>query len=89
MFYTSFSILTDFVTFDNKILKVYNEIRIMKDKLLTIKEVAKYLRVSERSVLRYIEAGRLKASKVGWWRVKEKDLEQFFQNNSNVLKRKR
>lgn len=31
----------------------------MKDKLLTTKEVAKFLRVSERSVLRYIEAGRL------------------------------
>ncbi|KUK99051.1 MAG: excise: DNA binding domain, excisionase fami 8..55 [Parcubacteria bacterium 32_520] len=37
----------------------------MKDKFLTIKEVANYLRVSERSVLRYIEAGRLKAVKVG------------------------
>ncbi len=56
----------------------------MKDKLLTIKEVAKYLRVSERSVLRYIEAGRLKAIKVGWWRVKESDLKKFLNKNSNV-----
>jgi len=32
----------------------------MKDNLLTIKEVADYLRVSERSVLRYIEVGTLK-----------------------------
>jgi len=56
----------------------------MKDKLLTIKEVAEYLRVSERSVLRYIEAGRLKAIKVGWWRVKESDLKKFLNKNSNV-----
>jgi excisionase family DNA binding protein len=58
----------------------------MKDKLLTLKEVAKYLRVSERSVLRYIEAGRLKAIKVGYWRIKEKDLENFISKNSNKLK---
>ena len=56
----------------------------MKDKLLTIKEVAEYLRVSERSVLRYIEAGRLKASKVGWWRVKQSDLDRFLKETSNV-----
>jgi len=60
----------------------------MKDKLLTIKEVAEYLRVSERSVLRYIEAGRLKASKVGWWRIKESDLEDFLRKSSNSNKRK-
>lgn len=60
----------------------------MKDKLLTIKEVAKYLRVSERSVLRYIEAGRLKAIKVGYWRVSEKDLEDFIKKNSNTHSKK-
>jgi len=61
----------------------------MKYKLLTIKEVAEYLRVSERSVLRYIEAGRLKAIKVGYWRVSEKDLAEFINENSNELKKKR
>ena len=55
----------------------------MKDKLLTIKEVADYLRVSERSVLRYIEAGRLNASKVGWWRIKQSSLEDFLKKTSN------
>jgi len=58
-----------------------------KDKLLTIKEVANYLRVSERSVLRYIEAGRLKAIKVGWWRIRESDLEKFLDKNSNKIKK--
>lgn len=57
------------------------------DKLLTIKEVAKYLRVSERSILRYIEAGRLKASKIGQWRIKESDLENFLKENSNTKRK--
>jgi excisionase family DNA binding protein len=61
----------------------------MKDKLLTIKEVANYLRVSERSVLRYIEAGRLEASKVGWWRVKQSDLDKFLKENSNLNPREK
>ena len=61
----------------------------MKDKLLTIREVANYLRVSERSVLRYIEARRLKASKVGWWRVMQSDLDDFLRKTSNFDKKKR
>lgn len=35
------------------------------DKLLTIEEVARILRVSTRTVARYIESGKLKASKIG------------------------
>ena len=56
------------------------------EKLLTIKEIAKYLRVSERSVLRYIETGRLRASRIGQWRIKETDLEKFLKENSNIKK---
>jgi len=60
-----------------------------KDKLLTIREVAEFLRVSERSVLRYIEAGRLEASKVGWWRVKQSDLDDFLKKTSNLNNKKK
>jgi len=59
-----------------------------RDRLLTIREVADYLRVSERSILRYIEAGRLKASKVGWWRVKQSDLDDFLKKTSNLNNKK-
>lgn len=52
-------------------------------KFLTIKEVAKKLRVSERSVMRYIKAKKLTASKMGQWRVKADDLEKFFDKNKN------
>ena len=54
------------------------------DKLLTIKEVAKILRVSERSVNRYIEAGRLKASKIGVWRIKQSDIDVFLEKYANI-----
>lgn len=55
----------------------------MKEKLLTLKEVAKLLRVSERSVFRYIHNGKLKATKIGYWRIKESDLEVFLNEYSN------
>ena len=54
------------------------------DKLLKIREVAKILRVSERSVNRYIEAGKLKASKIGQWRIKQSDLNEFLEKNLNI-----
>lgn len=53
------------------------------EKFLTIKEVAKKLRVSERSVMRYIKAKKLRASKMGQWRIREADLELFFKKCSN------
>ena len=55
----------------------------MKEKLLTLKEVAKRLRVSERSVFRYIHDGKLKASKIGYWRITEKDLTKFIDQQAN------
>ena len=47
------------------------------EKLLTLNEVAKVLRVSERSVFRYIHGGKLKATKIGYWRISQKDLNDF------------
>lgn len=58
------------------------------DKLLTLKETARILRVSERTIMRYLKSGKLKASKVGQWRIKEHDLEKFLKENSNVKRKK-
>ena len=47
---------------------------------LTIKEVAARLRVSERSVRRWLLGGELKGFRFGdraGWRVREEDLEAF------------
>ena len=53
------------------------------EKLLTIEEVADVLRVSTRTIIRYIESGKLKASKIGVWRVKESDVHLFLEETSN------
>lgn len=50
---------------------------------LTIKEVANVLRVSQRSVMRYIKAKRLCATKIGQWRIKKSDLNRFIMANRN------
>lgn len=55
------------------------------DKLFTIEETAKILRVSSRSVNRYIESGKLKASKIGSWRITEIDLQKFLEDTSNFV----
>lgn len=63
--------------------KAHNLMNSNIDKLFTIEEVAKILRVSGRSVTRYIESGKLKASKIGVWRIKESDLHAFLEKTSN------
>ena len=54
------------------------------DKLLTIEEVAEMLRVSTRTVIRYIDSGKLKASKIGVWRIKQSDVDVFLEKTSNL-----
>lgn len=58
-------------------------------KLLTLKETAKILRVSERTIMRYLKSGKLKASRAGQWRIGENDLKKFLEKYSNVKRKKR
>ena len=47
-------------------------------KIYTLKELEALLKVTNRTLLRYIESGRLEAFKVGGrWRVTEEALEKF------------
>ncbi len=57
-----------------------------KKKFLTIEKVAKRLQVGERTVYRYIEAKKLKATKIGRWRIYEEDLQDFIRRSSNIHK---
>ena len=59
------------------------------DKLLTLKETAKILRVSERTIMRYLKSGKLKASKAGQWRIGESNLKKFLEKHSNAKKNQR
>lgn len=53
------------------------------DTLLRLERVAEILDVSKKSVFRYIKSGKLKATKIGQWRVDEKDLKDFIDKNKN------
>jgi excisionase family DNA binding protein len=55
----------------------------MEEKFYTLREVAEKLRVCEMSVFRYIHKGRIKAVKVGYWRISEKALEEFLNKNTH------
>ena len=59
------------------------------ENLFTIEEVADILRVHTRTVTRYIESGRLKASKLGVWRIKRSDLDKFLEETSNQTRKKK
>jgi len=57
------------------------------DKLLTLKETAKILRVSERTIMRYLKSGKLKASKAGQWRIGESNLKKLLEKHSNIKRK--
>lgn len=50
-----------------------------RDDILTIEEVAKILKVSKRTVYRWIDSGNLKVARIGrkTYRVFESDLRKF------------
>jgi len=56
-------------------------------KLLTIKEVCIELKVTRKTVIRWIETGELKAFKLGsggrLWRVRERDLQAFIKSQTD------
>ena len=57
----------------------------MANDILTVSQVAEYLQISEKTVRRLIANGGLTASKVGGrsWRIKETDIEQYLNANTN------
>ena len=59
-----------------------NKFTIFHDKLYSLQEVAKMLRVSDRSIFRYIYGGRLKATKIGYWRIKGSDIFKFMNEST-------
>lgn len=53
-------------------------------KLLSLKDAGKILNVSERTMHRYIHSGRLKATKIGYWKISENDILLFLHDNQNI-----
>jgi len=55
------------------------------DHLMTLPEVAAYLRLSKDTVYRMASGGKLPASKVGsQWRFRKGDVDQWLEKNKNV-----
>ena len=55
--------------------------------LLTIAEVATYLKLSRRTAWRWCKAGHLPAFKVGHqWRVAQQDLEDFISQHGRLAR---
>jgi len=50
---------------------------------LTIRETAQKLDISEESVRDFIKAKKLRAVKIGQWRVNPEDLEAFIKSRMN------
>ncbi len=59
----------------------------MDDDILTIEEVAKYLRVSERTVYDWAQKGEIPAGKIGTvWRFKKSDIEKWVNDRLSTNK---
>lgn len=57
----------------------------MQEKLLTIEQVATYLKVDKFTVYRLVTKRKLPAFKVGnQWRFKRKIIDAWLENNSNM-----
>jgi len=58
------------------------------ERLLTVNEAAKILRLNSETVARYIREGKISAVKLGRvWRVEEKDLEEFIRERKREMKK--
>jgi excisionase family DNA binding protein len=59
------------------------------DTLMTLEEVAAYLRLSKDTVYRLTHGGKIPASKVGnQWRFRRDDVDTWLENNKNVANHK-
>jgi len=59
----------------------------IQEKHLTIKQAAKYLNIGERTLFRYLHGGRIKAAKIGYWRFRKEDLDDFIESSFMARKK--
>ena len=51
---------------------------------LTVRQVANQLGLTEYRIRELIREKQIRATKIGQWRVKPQDLEEFIRNRSNM-----
>ena len=60
---------------------INNEKTMKSDSLLTIEEVAEYLRVKKRTIYEWVKSGKIPAIKaVGQWRFKKEKIDAWLEN---------
>lgn len=60
------------------------------DTLMTLEEVAGYLRLSKDTVYRMAQVGKIPASKVGMqWRFRKDDVDAWLEKNKNVARERK
>ena len=58
----------------------------MNDEILTLKEVAKYLKLAEKTAYRFAAEGKLPSFKVGGsWRFKRTDVENWIESRKKGI----
>jgi len=59
----------------------------MNNEIMTLKEVAQYLKLADKTAYRLAAEGKLPGFKVGGsWRFKQSDIESWIQQNKNSQK---
>jgi len=59
----------------------------MTDEILTLKEIAKYLKPSEKTAYKLAAGGKLPGFKVGGsWRFKQSDIESWTEDKKQIVK---
>ena len=59
----------------------------MNDEILTLKEVAEYLKLAEKTAYRLAAEGKLPGFKVGGsWRFKREDIQSWIEKNKSEIK---
>lgn len=59
----------------------------MSDEILTMKEVAKYLKLADKTAYRLAAEGKLPGFKVGGsWRFKKQDIDNWIETSKTELK---
>ena len=61
--------------------------KVMNDKIMTLKEVAEYLKLAEKTAYRLAAEGKLPGFKAGGsWRFKQSDIEKWIEENKKGQK---
>ena len=62
----------------------------MSESVLNIKELAKYLNVTERTIYNLLDRGELPAFRVGAsWRFKKEDIEAWIEDNKERIRKEK